>query len=150
MLKAVITVFLFIITPDNQGDFHQVYQAGGCFGCIDKTFRIYAISDANRDNSANQLTQSYVLHFIDPMWFECHARRISQVFHGSYSGILQKILLEHAGFKYLPQCGATANPGEIEFWEESFPNNNQFISPNWNIYHLFIWSWISWFGNWIR
>ena len=128
---------LKILTPDESGEFYKgALGLGGFAGTIDKTFRVYAISDASRDNSANQLTQTYVLHFIDPMWFECQAKRISQVFHGSYSGILQKILLEHAGFKYLPQCGPISNVGEVEFWEESYPNNNQFISPNWNINKL--------------
>lgn len=128
---------LKILTPDDAGNFVNTgFEAGGITGSIDKTFRIYAVSDANRDNSANQLTQTYVLHFIDPMWFECQAKRISQVFHGSYSGILQKILLEHAGFKYLPQCGPKTSTGEIEFLQESHPNNNQFISPNWNINRL--------------
>ena len=127
---------LKLLTPDIDGEFANSVKAGGLYGSIDKTFRIYAISDANRDNSANQLTQSYVLHFIDPMWFECQAKRISQVFHGSYSGILQKILLEYAGFKYLPMCGDIPAVGEIEYLEESSPNNNQFISPNWNINKL--------------
>ena len=123
------SVTLKLTTPDDQGEF-SISQA------IDKTFRIFSITDYKRKNDGGQLTASYVLHFIDPMWFECQRIRVSQVFHGSYSGILYKLLIEHAGFKYVPGCGALASKGEIESWEESVPKNNQFISPNWNINKL--------------
>ena len=70
------SVTLKLTTPDDQGEF-SISQA------IDKTFRIFSITDYKRKNDGGQLTASYVLHFIDPMWFECQRIRVSQVFHGS-------------------------------------------------------------------
>ena len=130
------SITLKIITPNENGEFVKDSYGNMSGKSIDKTFRVFAITDVNRKNDATQVTASYVLHFIDPMWFEAQRIRVNQVFHGSYSGILYKLLLEHAGFKDVPTTGPLASPGEIEAWEESSPDNNQFISPNWNINKL--------------
>ena len=90
---------------------------------MDKVFRIYSMTDGKRNN---QNTQSYVLHFIDPKFFTCQKTTVSQTLRGSYSGMLLKVLQEHAGFKKLPKTA-------YDKWDESHPDHNQFIIPNWNI-----------------
>jgi len=90
---------------------------------LDKVFRVYSVTDFHR---VNQNTQTYVLHFIDPKFFTCQKTTVSQTLRGSYSGMLLKVLQEHAGFKNLPKVG-------YDKWDESEPEYNQFIIPNWNI-----------------
>jgi len=90
---------------------------------LDKVFRVYSVTDFHR---VNQNTQTYVLHFIDPKFFTCQKTTVSQTLRGSYSGMLLKVLQEHAGFKQLPKTA-------YDKWDESEPEYNQFIIPNWNI-----------------
>ena len=91
---------------------------------IDKVFRIYSVTDVIR---TNQNTQTYVIHFVDPKFFTCEKTIISQTLRGTYSGMLLKVLEEYAGFKNL--AGAPA----YDKWDESTPEHNQFIIPNWNV-----------------
>jgi len=93
---------------------------------IEKTFRIYSITDVNR---TQQNMQQYVIHFVDPKFFTCQKTTISQTLRGSYSNILLQVLQENAGFKKLPKTA-------YEKWDESEPEHNQFICPNWNINRL--------------
>ena len=90
---------------------------------IDKVFRIYSVTDYKKPN---QNTATYVLHFIDPKFFTCQKTVVSQTLRGSYSGMLLKVLQEYAGFKQLPKTA-------YDKWDESEPEYNQFIIPNWNI-----------------
>ena len=90
---------------------------------IDKVFRIYSVTDVK---IPQQNTQSYVIHFVDPKFFTCHKTTVSQTFRGTYSGMLLKVLQEYAGFKKLPKTA-------YDKWDESEPEHNQFIIPNWNI-----------------
>jgi hypothetical protein len=90
---------------------------------LDKVFRIYSVTDVKRPS---QNTMSYVLHFIDPKFFTCQKTTVSQTLRGSYSGMLLKVLQEYAGFKQLPKTA-------YDKWDESEPEHNQFIIPNWNI-----------------
>ena len=96
---------------------------------IDKTFRIYAVSDANRDNSANQLTQSYVLHFIDPMCLSA-AQKNKSSFSRFLFWYITKNIIRIRKLLNIFLCVNTTNTVEIEYFKESSPNNNQFISPN--------------------
>ena len=90
---------------------------------IDKAFRIYSVTDVQR---TEQNYMTYVLHFIDAKFFTCHKTTVSQTLRGTYSGMLLKVLQEYAGFKNLPKVA-------YDKWDESEPEYNQFIIPNWNI-----------------
>ena len=90
---------------------------------IDKVFRIYSVSNVTRPN---QNTMTYVIHFIDPKFFTCQKTIVSQTLRGTYSGMLLKVLEEYAGFNKLPKTA-------YDKWDESEPEHNQFIIPNWNI-----------------
>ena len=90
---------------------------------IDKVFRIYMVTDVQK-NSQNTMT--YVIHFIDPKFFTCQKTVVSQTLRGTYSGMLIKVLQEYAGFNKLPKTA-------YDKWDESEPEYNQFIIPNWNI-----------------
>ena len=81
------------------------------------------MTDVNRNN---QNIQTYVLHFIDPKFFTCHKTTLSKTLRGTYSGMLLKVLQENAGFKNLPKTA-------FDKWDESEPEHNQFIVPNWNV-----------------
>ncbi len=90
---------------------------------IDKVFRIYSVSNVRRPS---QNTMTYVIHFIDPKFFTCQKTTVSQTLRGSYSGMLLKVLQEYAGFKQLPKTA-------YDKWDESTPEHNQFIIPNWSV-----------------
>ena len=102
---------------EGQGEFSQPEFS------IDKVFRVYSVTDVNRNN---QNIQTYVLHFIDPKFFTCHKTTLSKTLRGTYSGMLLKVLQENAGFKNLPKTA-------FDKWDESEPEHNQFIVPNWNV-----------------
>ena len=90
---------------------------------VDKVFRIYSVTDIRRPSQNQEI---YTLHFIDPKFFTCHKTTVSKTLRGSYSGMLLKVLEEEAGFKKLPKTA-------YDKWDESEPEYNQFILPNWNI-----------------
>jgi|TARA_B100001094_G_scaffold325199_1_gene379146 hypothetical protein len=87
---------------------------------IDKTFRIYKVSDIKR---AKEGTQVYKLNFCDPRMFFVRRRRLSKVMRGSYDRMLQNALIEEANIK----------PAEFDAFEETEPKNLQFICPNWTV-----------------
>ena len=67
---------------EGQGEFSQPEFS------IDKVFRVYSVTDVNRNN---QNIQTYVLHFIDPKFFTCHKTTLSKTLRGTYSGMLSLI-----------------------------------------------------------
>jgi len=87
---------------------------------IDKTFRIYKVSDVKR---AREGTQVYKLSFCDPRMFFVRRKRMSKVMRGSYDRMLQNALIEEANLK----------PSEFDWFEETEPKNLQFICPNWTV-----------------
>tara|TARA_B110000444_G_scaffold243767_1_gene262567 strand:- start:2018 stop:3511 length:1494 start_codon:yes stop_codon:yes gene_type:complete len=91
---------------------------------IDKTFRIYSITDME---TINDTTKAYVIHFTDPKWFTCQNTKINQCLRGSYSDMLLKVLYENAGFK------DSKDPLVIDKWDKSTPGHHQMIVPGWNI-----------------
>ena len=92
---------------------------------IDKVFRIYSLTNIQ---PVNDLTKSYVLHIVDPKFFTCQKTVVSKTYRGSYSSILLKALREDGGFGKLRSVDDLA-----DYWEESKPENQQFICPNWNL-----------------
>lgn len=90
---------------------------------IDKVFRIYSVTNIK---TIDQNTKSYALHFVDPKYFICQKTKINQTLRGSYSNMLLQVLEENAGFKTLPKTA-------YDKWDESEPEHNQVIVPNWNI-----------------
>lgn len=63
---------------------------------IDKTFRIYTITDRVAVNSTNE---SYVLHFCSEEQFFALQKKISQTYTDTYSNIAYKILTDHLKVK---------------------------------------------------
>lgn len=88
---------------------------------IDKTFRVYKVK--NIQNNPDGLGIGYQLIFCDPREFYAKRTRVSQVYRGSWSNILQNILLNDANFK----------EEEFDHWEDTEYENFQFISPNWTV-----------------
>ena len=94
---------------------------------VEKTFRVYKITDMiNREFTS----YAYVIHFCEPKLFTCQRTRLSKVLRGSYSEILLQTLLKDADFEKLP----TNN--RIDYWEETLPENQQIVCPNWTISKL--------------
>ena len=89
---------------------------------IDKTFRIYSITDVE---TINDVAKAYVIHFTDPKWFICQKTKINECLRGSYSDMLLKVLKENAGFQM--------NSTVIDKWDKSSPGHHQMIVPGWNI-----------------
>jgi len=90
---------------------------------IDKVFRIYSVTNIK---TIDQITKSYVLHFVDPKFFICHKTKINQTLRGSYSNMLLQVLEENAGFKTLSKTA-------YDKWDETEPGHHQVVVPNWNI-----------------
>lgn len=90
---------------------------------IDKTFRIYKISNVTR---VSDQMQFYKIDLCDPRMIVASQKRLSRVFRGSYNGILGNVLLDNL----------FVNPKEIDLFQESAPDNIQFICPNWRITKL--------------
>jgi len=108
---------------------YRVKEDGTQFGKqAEKTFRIYKTS--NVQNMPGYTTDSLAIHFIDPRYFQCEQKRISQTFRGSYSEILLKSLLKHGGFEQ--QTGSSP----IEYWDKSYPENKQIVCGNWSLNRL--------------
>ncbi len=91
---------------------------------IRHTFRIYSITDVNRNYHNNY--QTYVLHFCDPRKILCDKKKISKVMRNSYSEMLLQTLQEEADLKELPESGT-------DYWDESEPQHMQLVVPNWSI-----------------
>ena len=124
------TVTIKMRLPSDSGDFDDIEQND--LACrmpgndIDQLFRIYSITDYKplRNGMA-----SYVLHFIDPMAFEFHRKKINKVLRGRYSDMLGVTLYEDAEMKqYMGQ--------NISGLETTEPENMQLVVPNWNINRL--------------
>lgn len=86
---------------------------------IDKVFRVYKISDITR-NPKNLIEQNYRIHFCEPRVFYTKSTRMSQVFRGTWSNILQKGLIDNGPFKV----------DEFDHWEPTQSDRNQYICPN--------------------
>ena len=93
---------------------------------VEKAFRVYKITDMLNHDSR----YTYVLHICEPKLFTVTQTRLSKVLRGSYSEILLQTLLKDAQFEELPENNS------IEFWEESLPENQQIVCPNWTIRRL--------------
>lgn len=96
---------------------------------IDKDFRIYAIENVDRSLDGQRLTQSYWLKIISPRAFTCANTRIQKVFRGSWSNILQKVLLNEVGMM----------KEEFDHWEPTTKSNYQFLCPNWTSGEMIDW-----------
>ena len=87
---------------------------------IDKDLRIYKISSINR---ADQSTQTYVLKVCDPRMFTVRNTRVNRVMRGSYDKMLQNVLINEGHMQ----------TDEFVHWEDSKPDNQQMVVPNWTI-----------------
>lgn len=124
------TVTIKMRVPGPTGDFEEAEQNDQVCAqpgtSIDQLFRIYSITDYKplRNGYA-----SYVLHFIDPMAFEFHRKKINKVLRGRYSDMLGIALYEDAQMKqYMGQ--------NISGIQQTVPENMQLVVPNWNINRL--------------
>ena len=90
---------------------------------IDKTFRIYKVDNVQRPD---ELTQTYMFRICDPKMFTVRRKRLSQALRGRYDQILQNVLIDFCKF----------NREDFDGWEQTVPENKQFICPNWNIGQL--------------
>jgi len=89
---------------------------------IDKTFRIFKIEELQRDNVQAPM-QSYLIRCVEPRLYTCRRTRLSRVFRGSYDDILENIFVNYAKIK----------EEEFDHWEETEPQNIQYIAPNWTV-----------------
>lgn len=96
---------------------------------IDKNFRIYAIENVDRSKDGQRLTQSYWMKIISPRAYTCANTRIQKVFRGSWSNILQRVLLDEVGMA----------KEEIDHWEPTEKSNYQFVCPNWTSGEMIDW-----------
>ena len=124
------TLTIKMRVPSSDGDFEDIEQND--LACrmpgnsIDQLFRIYSITDYKPLRNGHA---SYVLHFIDPMAFEFHRKKINKVLRGRYSDMLGVTLYEDAQMKqYMGQ--------NISGLEQTVPENMQLVVPNWNINRL--------------
>jgi hypothetical protein len=85
---------------------------------IDMTFRVYKMTNVLR---ANEITQTYKLNFCDPAMFIANTTRISKVYRGSYSDMLFSVV----------NNGISIPTSDIDHWEKTESDNNQFVCPNW-------------------
>jgi hypothetical protein len=89
---------------------------------IDKTFRIFKIDNLKQD-VRNAPMQMYLIRCVEPRLYTCRRTRLSRVFRGSYDDILENIFVNHAKIAI----------EEFDHWEETLPDNIQFIAPNWTV-----------------
>lgn len=87
---------------------------------IDKTFRIFKIDTIARPD---ERTQTYLIRCVEPRLYTCRRTRLSRVFRGSYDDILENIFVNYAKIK----------EEEFDHWEETEPQNIQYIAPNWTV-----------------
>lgn len=87
---------------------------------IDKTFRIYKVDNINR---MKDTIQTYVLRFCDPKMLTVRKKKISKVMRGRYDQMLQNLLIDEANFRVQ----------DFDLWEETSPDNKQFLAPNLSI-----------------
>ena len=85
---------------------------------IDKTFRVFK---ADRISRQSEKIQSYLLSLCEPRVFNLRRTRLSRTLRGSYDDMLENILVNEAK---IPM-------EEFDHWEETKPDNFQFIVPNW-------------------
>ena len=87
---------------------------------IDRDLKVYKINAVNR---VDQATQAYVLKVCDPRMFTARNTRVSRVMRGSYDKMLQNVLINEGHMKI----------DEFVHWEDSKPDNQQMVVPNWTI-----------------
>ena len=117
------TVTVKARVPDAKGNFAEG-DASEKGTSIDQVFRIYSITDYK---VLNNNTASYVLHFVDPMAFEFHKKKINKVLRGRYSDMLANMMYEDAEMKlYL-------GDKNVSGIEDTVPENMQLVVPNWSI-----------------
>ena len=85
---------------------------------IDKTFRVYKAGNIVR---AEEKVEGFILYLIEPRAFNCIRTRLSRVLRGSYDDMLENVLVNEAKIP----------TEEFDHWEETVPDNFQFICPNW-------------------
>ena len=87
---------------------------------IDKTFRVFKADTISRPS---EKIQSYLLSLCEPRLFNLRRTRLSRTLRGSYDDMLENVLVNEAK---IPM-------EEFDHWEESTPDNFQFICPNWTV-----------------
>ena len=87
---------------------------------IDKSFRIFKIDQLQRPD---EKTQTYLIRCVEPRLYTCRRTRLSRVFRGSYDDILENIFVNYAKIK----------EEEFDHWEETEPQNIQYVAPNWTV-----------------
>ena len=87
---------------------------------IDRDLKVYKINAVNR---VDQATQAYVLKVCDPRMFTARNTRVSRVMRGSYDKMLQNVLINEGHMLI----------DEFVHWEDSKPDNQQMVVPNWTI-----------------
>jgi len=101
-------------------------QAASTKDSIDKVFRVYKVSNLERIKDS---TQSYLIKMCDPRMFRARRQRLSQTLRGSYTDMLVGLFTDS---KY----GLNIPKTDIDLWEQTTPDNFQFISPSWTIARL--------------
>lgn len=101
-------------------------QSASSKNSIDKVFRVYKVSNLERIKEG---TQTYLIKMCDPRMFRARRQRLSQTLRGSYTDMLVGLFTD-ANF------GLNIPKQDIDLWEQTVPDNNQFISPNWTIARL--------------
>jgi len=90
---------------------------------IDKTFRVFK---ADRITRPTEKIQSYLLSLCEPRIFNLRRTRLSRTLRGSYDDMLENVLVNEAK---IPM-------EEFDHWEETKPDNFQFIVPNWTVNNI--------------
>jgi len=101
-------------------------QSASAKNAIDKVFRVYKVSNLERIKDS---TQSYLIKMCDPRMFRARRQRLSQTLRGSYTDMLVGLFTDAIFGLNIPKQ-------DIDLWEQTVPDNNQFISPNWTIARL--------------
>ena len=90
---------------------------------IDKTFRVFKADTITRPT---EKIQSYLLSLCEPRLFNLRRTRLSRTLRGSYDDMLENVLVNEAK---IPM-------EEFDHWEETKPDNFQFIVPNWTVNNI--------------
>lgn len=88
---------------------------------IDKNLRIYKITDVDRVSS-NLYT--YLIHLVDPRMFFTRKARLSTTYRGAISDMIANLCIDKAHI----------SKEEFDLFEETKPDNLQFIIPNWTVH----------------
>jgi len=85
---------------------------------IDKTFRVYKVDNVLRPS---EKVEAFLMHLCEPRTYHCRRTRLSRVLRGSFDDMLENVLVNEAKIPI----------EEFDHWEETIPDNFQFICPNW-------------------